>query len=118
MLGIAIIILVWEFVYGQPLDEREIEKQFEGHFENAISNITGMPFDLHTNYSKEYSDLITKKLIINYCENNPNFTGCTLLNDKIKPNESNYCHDHFGNGSSICHELPGMILNMSNTLMS
>ena len=79
MLGIAIIILVWDFVYGQPLDEQKLEQQFEDHFENAISNITGMPFDLHANYSRDYSDLITKKLIINYCENNPNFIGCDLV---------------------------------------
>lgn len=35
MLGIAIAVLVWEFVYGQPLDERKIEMQFEDHFENT-----------------------------------------------------------------------------------
>ena len=45
MLGIAIIILVWEFVYGQPLDEQKLEQQFEDHFEKAISNITGMAWE-------------------------------------------------------------------------
>lgn len=62
MLGIAIAVLAWEFVYGQPLEERKIENQFEDHFENAMSNITGIPFDLHANYSKRIFRFNHKKI--------------------------------------------------------
>lgn len=47
--------------------EKQAEEYFKNAFESAVSNATGIPFDLDSNYTQQENYLVALKLFIHIC---------------------------------------------------
>jgi hypothetical protein len=62
-------------VYGQIDYGKQLQEQLENSIEKSISNATGIPFDLHKNYTEQENALMGIKLLVFICTNQEKQTG-------------------------------------------